>query len=830
MRKERDLTVNIKVNDKTQILTNPKKLRDDISNLENVFNQLPIIDSKVLADSIKNFNAYTDQVKASCTNTDKFIRKVLPDISELNNTLEYSIEEKKEGKEKRLYEADKKMKALGDVDGLVNLVLNAAAREAGVLKAAIVEPFKGIGKGTPTIPSSMTGQMYYSEDKRKEGDEEYIKKMEEYIASLDGVHRELTQAVFDAQKNISDLKADARSEFFEHQDNYANARSEFTFWIKNIMTNSGWQKESENAYMEGVQKIADVYGTDIEQGLADLKKILADIEENTSDPALNALVKDLQYKFEVESKDASKLEYFDTVLRKYTKTLLKGGYEMLLDIAVKNSELMGSTLIDNASKFHDVVSEVNDFSKNKQYQEAPALSPVQELPIFYFDKERGGTRIGGQFRDINNTPKKKDNSPENFKEDLKNNYDNLLNDSIQNEQLFQQQMEELGNAEAERKLRQQREQSNLELNEQEFFQQKSLLSTESFNDRKDELLSEAQQSMAAFANATQSTNEAILESTDNTAVSFEDKWKGIHETLQKHVDAIMTGVNAIFSGMNSILSNELEEAKEKYDAITEKYDEVVEQREESSSRLNELEEQAKNARGGRSLILQEQIDHEMAKNKQLAQQESQLAKEKEKSEKEVAKKEKQTKKSEISQQIIQGVSNTALGVTKAWSLGPIIGPIMAALVGAAGAIQVAVMSKQLAKLEDGGLLNGKRHSQGGMRIEGTNIEVEGGEYVVNRESTSKNLGLVRYINSQRRELKPNDLNGFFSKPWQSYEPPFRKHFEAGGELPAITSPSTLNNEMLVDAIKAIKIEPKVAVTDILRVQDEMTQVDGWSGI
>ncbi len=36
--------------------------------------------------------------------------------------------------------------------------------------------------------------------------------------------------------------------------------------------------------------------------------------------------------------------------------------------------------------------------------------------------------------------------------------------------------------------------------------------------------------------------------------------------------------------------------------------------------------------------------------------------------------------------------------------------------------------------------------------------------------------------------------------------------------------------MLVDAIKAIRIEPKVAVTDILRVQDEMTQVDGWSGI
>ena len=381
----------------------------------------------------------------------------------------------------------------------------------------------------------------------------------------------------------------------------------------------------------------------------------------------------------------------------------------------------------------------------------------------------------------------------------------------------------------ELQLRQQREQSNLQLDEQAFFHERSLLETESFNDRQNELLDEAQQSMSNFVQANQEAGDAIVETAADTQESHKEHWSKISATMQEHVDIIMTGVNAIFSASNALLSEQLEEANEKFEAISEKYSEAVELRQESSDKISSLEEQAKNARGGRLLILQEQINQEMAKNQQLAQQEKQLAKEKEKAEKEKEKKEKQIKKNEISQGIIQGVANTALGVTKAWSLGPIIGPIMAAIVGAAGAIQVGVMTKQLSKLEDGGFLKGKRHSQGGMRIEGTNIEVEGGEYVINRESTSKNLGLVRYINSQRKELNATDMTGFFAKASQGFELPFQREFAAGGLMPAIETPSTIDNEALIDAIKSIKINSRVAVTDIIRAQEDAVQVDRWSG-
>lgn len=309
-----------------------------------------------------------------------------------------------------------------------------------------------------------------------------------------------------------------------------------------------------------------------------------------------------------------------------------------------------------------------------------------------------------------------------------------------------------------------------------------------------------------------------------------EHFKQLHETLQKYVDGVMTSVSAIFDATNSILQSQLDEANEKYDAISKKYDEVVEKREESDDKLQELEEQAKNARGGRALVLQEQINAEMVANQQLANQEKQLAKEKEKQENEIAKKEKQMKRVELTQNIVQGIANTALGVTKALEWGFPLGPVFAAIVGAMGAVQVGVMSSQLAKLEDGGLLKGKRHSQGGMRVEGTNIEVEGGEYVVNRESTNKNIGLVKYINSQRRTLGPNDLSSFFSKSAQSFEPPFKKMFADGGRLPAIENTVSIDNDALVDAIQGIKIEPKVSVVDINKAQNNLVNIDDIVGM
>lgn len=346
------------------------------------------------------------------------------------------------------------------------------------------------------------------------------------------------------------------------------------------------------------------------------------------------------------------------------------------------------------------------------------------------------------------------------------------------------------------------------------------------------VLNEKEQALRNLEKQIKDTNKEIANNTEKSTGLQTDSWKDLLEDISKYAQKVAESIQPIFDAMSSIIQTQLDDANAKLEEITTKYDEVVEKREESDARIQELEEQAKNARGGRSIVLQSQIEREMEANKKLAAQEQDLAKQKEKQEKEAAKKEKQKKKLEITQSIVQGIVNTALGVTKAWSLGPIIGPIMAAIVGAAGAIQVATMTSQLSKLEDGGLLKGKRHSEGGMRVEGTNIEVEGGEYVVNRISTDRNLGLIKYINSQRKELTQDDINTYFTGKAKVFELPFNNMFENGGQMPVITSTSNVTREDLqtvVDSIQGINIQPVVSVVDINNAQSDMVRVNDSFG-
>lgn len=74
------------------------------------------------------------------------------------------------------------------------------------------------------------------------------------------------------------------------------------------------------------------------------------------------------------------------------------------------------------------------------------------------------------------------------------------------------------------------------------------------------------------------------------------------------------------------------------------------------------------------------------------------------------------------------------------------------------------------RMGNGGLLNGKSHDKGGMPILGSNIVVEGGEYVVNKQSTQHNLPLLEEINKGNytmtsreplgKQMKVNRSNGF----------------------------------------------------------------------
>lgn len=339
-----------------------------------------------------------------------------------------------------------------------------------------------------------------------------------------------------------------------------------------------------------------------------------------------------------------------------------------------------------------------------------------------------------------------------------------------------------------------------------------------------------------YEKESKSIQKRIDENTKKSGDLQQEYFKELHAKMSEVWGKINEGLTSAFSIANSIMKQEMEEAKTKLQEITKQYNAIVEKRKDSQDKLKSLEEEASTASGGRAIVIQEQIARQMAANEELAIQEKELAKQKEKLEKDIAKKEKQTKKTELGQKLIEGIANTALAVTKALAAGPFIGQILAGIAAAAGAVQTAIIARQLSKLEDGGLLKGKRHSQGGMRIEGSNIEVEGDEFVVNRISTRKNLGLIDYINKQRRELSPADLTTYFARNGQTntaQEHTIKHMYEQGGQLTnleVIDSATAPDSNKILEAISRINFQPVVSVVDIANTQNSITQVKDIAGI
>lgn len=342
-------------------------------------------------------------------------------------------------------------------------------------------------------------------------------------------------------------------------------------------------------------------------------------------------------------------------------------------------------------------------------------------------------------------------------------------------------------------------------------------------------------------------NKAITENTKQQTGLQTDAWKSTMDAVAKYAEGTMLAVNAVFGAIGGVFNDQIEDAKKEAEAAKKEYEGLVNKKKADEAEMQSMKEAQYRRENElaelRDNLTQEQIDN---REKDIASLEDSIAK-KEKAiedsqnkedaakkkqddaKKKQEKEEKKKKKLDISQQLIKATADIATGVAKALSYGPILGPILAGIVGTAGAFQIGIISAQFDKLEKGGLLRGKRHSEGGMRIEGTNIEVEGGEYVVNRRSTAKNLGLISYINSQDKELQPGDMSKFFAQQPVFMPPAMQRVMEEGGQIPQLQTTGGMDSEIL-DAIKAINLQPRVAVTDIIRAQDQYASVENWSGV
>lgn len=335
-------------------------------------------------------------------------------------------------------------------------------------------------------------------------------------------------------------------------------------------------------------------------------------------------------------------------------------------------------------------------------------------------------------------------------------------------------------------------------------------------------------------------------SSGSTAPEAKSKWFGgkvdpkanailgdLASEISMFADSVFNPINDAFATM---LAFQLEEAQAALDEATDMHERSVDKVSESKDRIQELNDEMRDAEGANLEALKAQQADELNLLAQREAEEKRLAKEKEKREKEVEKLQQKQRKNELRAQLAQAIVNTAQAVSKTyanygWPLGAVFGAIIAAL----GMAQVATISGQMSKFANGGVLpnkyanggviDGKSHAQGGVKVFGGRVELEGNEMIVNKRDTSRYLDVLQKIN--RNDPTVRYLQGNHG----TVNDVIKKKFADGGTLNYQGMNETLQSVDMVYAIRSAVegINVQVAVTDIAKGMKGVAQVRELSG-
>ena len=278
----------------------------------------------------------------------------------------------------------------------------------------------------------------------------------------------------------------------------------------------------------------------------------------------------------------------------------------------------------------------------------------------------------------------------------------------------------------------------------------------------------------------------------------------------------------------------IEETAQRLEQVQELHDKALDKVNESADKIKELNDELKDSGNTNLEATKQQLADEQLLYAQRLAEERKLADEEKALKNKQAQQEANARKMELRYQMIMAIANTAQGASKAlatwgWPLGAVFAGIMAAL----GAVQVALIAKQISaikpvKYAEGGIINAPSHAQGGARIEGTNLEVEGGEMVINKRDTNRYKDVLYKINNNDpsvRYLQGNTNREFADTKIRKYANGGQLNFErADANLQASTS-----TNKLMSAINDIDMQPIVAVKDIWKAENRLVRVRGLAG-
>ena len=367
--------------------------------------------------------------------------------------------------------------------------------------------------------------------------------------------------------------------------------------------------------------------------------------------------------------------------------------------------------------------------------------------------------------------------------------------------------------------------------------------TKAFDEIRDEqkkLIEDLEDNYISFGDFTNANNELNEE-----AKYVRGKLKEIDadskDSIGKFIDSINTYINAIGQGIQDVLSQVWANQDASYDKEIEKLDKWIDIYEdklqlqkditqEYANNINSIEDELATARGDRREKLIDDLNAQMAAQRASLAQQKMIENEKKK---EVDKKEKlelQQRKKEKERAVISAIISTALATANGLATQPFVpvGIAMGALAGTLGAVQIALIKSQ--KYANGGVIQGKSHSQGGVKVLGGRAEVEGGEFITNKQSTSANLDILEFINSKKRRVDLNDLVTFYSSRKALPKPMAKTKFANGGEIPSLRTDLDINDKLITMFEEFGRRPSVVSVVDIIKAQDKVNKVRTLAGV
>lgn len=358
--------------------------------------------------------------------------------------------------------------------------------------------------------------------------------------------------------------------------------------------------------------------------------------------------------------------------------------------------------------------------------------------------------------------------------------------------------------------------------------------------QQEQLIENLQNGDISFGDFTNANNE-LNEEAKYVKGKLKDIEADSKDSIGKFIDSINTYIQAIGQGIQDVLSQvwanqdasydkEIENLDKWIDKYEEKLQEQKDLTQEYANNIDSIEDELATARGDRREKLIDDLNAQMAAQRASLAQEKMIENEKKKEGDKKEKLELQQRKKERDRAVISAIISTALATANGLATQPFVpvGIAMGALAGTLGAVQIALIKSQ--KYANGGVIQGKPHSQGGVKVLGGRAEVEGGEFITNKQSTSANLDILEFINSKKRRVDLNDLVTFYSSRKALPKPMAKTKFANGGEIPSLRTDLDINDKLITMFEEFGRRPSVVSVVDIIKAQDKVNKVRTLAGV